>query len=106
MPMEQLRGHIDLLVLAIIRFAPAHGYGMIQRARMLSEGFFNLEEGLVYPVLHKLERDKLIESDWSNASGRRRRIYRITAKGRAELSSKRAAWREVTQAMGLVLEST
>src|SRR5687767_1643863 len=98
--MEQLRGHIDLLVLAVISAELMHAYALIQRVRVLSEGVLDFADGLVYPVLHKLERRGLIRSDWSPATGRRRRIYSITKQGQAELTRRRTGWERISRAIG------
>ena len=68
---ESLRGHLDLLLLAALRPGPAHGYAIIEELRRRSGGTFDLPEGTIYPALHRLERQGLIESEWSDASGRR-----------------------------------
>ena len=75
---EALKGHLDLLVLAIVSSGPIHGYGVIEGLRDRSDGSFDLAEGTVYPVLHRLERAGLLDHEWSEASGRRRKLYRLT----------------------------
>jgi DNA-binding PadR family transcriptional regulator len=69
-------------VLAALETEPAHGYAIIRRLRTRSNDVFRLAEGTVYPTLHRLERDGLVKSRWTAASGRRRRVYRITGSGR------------------------
>ena len=78
---ESLKGHLDALVLATLGDEPLHGYAVIEALRARSEGAFDLAEGTVYPVLHRLEADGLLASEWSTASGRRRRVYRLTKRG-------------------------
>ncbi|WP_432991027.1 PadR family transcriptional regulator [Dactylosporangium sp. CA-233914] len=88
-----LRGHLDLLLLAALtRSGSAHGYALITALREGSDGAFDLPEGTVYPALHRLERDGLIESRWDETSTRRRRVYRVTAAGAAAQASKSAEW--------------
>jgi PadR family transcriptional regulator PadR len=90
-----LRGHLDLLLLATLhRTGPAHGYALITALRERSGGAFDLPEGTVYPALHRLERDGAVTSSWAGASARRRRVYALTAAGEAALVAKRAQWRE------------
>ena len=79
---EILKGHLDMIVLAALESGAAHGYAVIERIRARSGGAFNLPEGTVYPVLHRLEADGLLESSWSTVSGRRRRVYALTRRGR------------------------
>src|SRR5689334_13416147 len=78
---ESLKGHLDLLVLSVLTDGPLHGYAIIEALRERSEDAFDLPEGTVYPVLHRLERSGLLASDWDTASGRRRRTYRLTRPG-------------------------
>lgn len=100
---EALKGHLDLLVLAIVSSGPIHGYGVIEGLRDRSDGSFDLAEGTVYPVLHRLERAGLLEHEWSEASGRRRKLYRLTAAGKAKLVEQRQGWREFVDAVDSVL---
>src|SRR5579875_159223 len=89
---ELLKGHLDLLLLAVIGRRPAHGYAIIAALRDESGGAFDLPEGTVYPALHRLERGGLLASDWAEVDGRRRRIYRITAAGHAALAERSRVW--------------
>jgi PadR family transcriptional regulator PadR len=103
MKAEVLKGHLDALVLAAIETEPAHGYEIIQKLRRRSDDIFKLPEGTVYPALHRLERDGLVKSRWTDASGRRRRVYRITRTGRERLAVRRLEWRTFAQAVEAVL---
>lgn len=100
---EALKGHLDLLILSIVSAGPVHGYGVIERLRERSEGSFDLAEGTVYPVLHRLERAGLLAHEWSDASGRRRKLYHLTTGGTARLTQQRADWREFVQAVESIL---
>src|SRR6478735_10432792 len=100
---ETLKGHLDTIVLAILREEPLHGYAVIEALRRRSEGAFELAEGTLYPVLHRLEAEGLLSSAWSDASGRRRRVYRLTRRGRAALANRRADWRRFAGAVEAVL---
>lgn len=101
-----VKGQLDLLLLAILADGPLHGYGAIEALRARSGDRFDLPEGTVYPALHRLDRDGLLSSDWSDAGGRARRTYRITPRGRAQLIEKRAAWDELCTAIAAILEGT
>lgn len=101
---ESLKGHLDLLVLSVLDAGPLHGYAVIESLRERSEQAFDLPEGTVYPVLHRLERAGLLVSEWHQVAGRRRRVYRLTDGGGTALAAERAAWREFTAAVGRVLK--
>ena len=88
-----LRGHLDLLLLATLRrTGPVHGYGLITALRDTSGGAFDLPEGTVYPALHRLERDGSVASSWDTSAPRRRRVYVLTPAGAAALADKRKGW--------------
>jgi PadR family transcriptional regulator PadR len=80
-----------------------HGYGLIEEVRRRSGGGFALQEGTVYPALHRLESQGLLASRWSLGGGRRRRVYRLTRKGRRALAEGRRAWRDLIERVELVL---
>ena len=101
---EALKGHLDLLLLAVLERGPAHGYALIESLRERSGGTFDLPEGTVYPALHRLESDGLLRSDWSEDSGRRRRVYRLTPKGAEALSRRKAEWEQFSRAVDATVE--
>ena len=100
---EELKGHLDSLILAVLAAEPAHGYAIMQELKTRSGGAFDLPEGTIYPALHRLEGSGLLASDWSTASGRRRRVYRLTRRGRAKLESRKLEWRAFSGAVEAVL---
>ena len=100
---EQLKGHLDPLLLAILENGPAHGYAVIESLRERSGGVFDLPEGTVYPALHRLERLGRVTSRREVIGGRERRVYRVSAKGRASLRDQRAGWSQFSSAVGHVL---
>jgi PadR family transcriptional regulator, regulatory protein PadR len=100
---DPVRGQVDLLLLAVLADEPAHGYRVIERLRERSGGIFDLQEGTVYPALHRLEKAGCLESRWAEEAGRRRRVYRLTSRGRAELEADRERWRRFSGAVGGVL---
>ena len=103
MKADTLKGHLDVLVLAALRGGPAHGYAVIDSLRVRSAGAFDLAEGTVYPVLHRLEAAGLLASSWSDAAGRRRRVYRLTRRGRSALATRERDWRDFAAAVEAVL---
>lgn len=102
-PAEQLKGHLDLLLLSVLTAGPAHGYEIIGALRDRSDGVFDLPEGTVYPALHRLEAAGLLSSAWSEDGGRRRRVYRVTSSGAGALRAERRAWRSFSTGIGAVI---
>ncbi len=103
MKAETLKGHLDMLLLVILADGPNHGYAIIDELRRRSGEAFDLPEGTVYPALHRLQRAGLLASTWTDASGRRRRVYALTSKGRAALEHQRKEWHGFSLAVGRVL---
>ena len=88
------------LVLAILQEGDSYGYAILQRVRELSGGALEWTDGMLYPVLHRLERGGFIESRWEKSeTGRRRKYYRITAAGREQLADERRQWRAVDETL-------
>lgn len=99
---EELKGHLDALILSVLVGGPLHGYAVIEELKRRSGGALALPEGTVYPALHRLERSGLLKSSWSDGA-RRRRVYRLTARGRRELGERRDSWREFAATIEAVL---
>ena len=99
-----LKGHLDMIVLAVLSAGPAHGYAVIEEIKRRSAGAFDLPEGTVYPVLHRLEQASLLTSRWiTGDSGRRRRVYAVTRRGERMLADQRAVWERFSDAIvGLI----
>lgn len=100
---ESLKGHLDLLLLAILSEGPAHGYAVIESLRQRSGGLFDLPEGTIYPALHRLENQGLLRSRWSEDSLRRKRIYQLTFKGQGALSNRQEEWRKFSEAVNVTV---
>lgn len=96
---EALKGHLDLLVLAVLADGPAHGYAVIEMLRQRSEGVFDLPEGTIYPALHRLESQGLLHSRWKEDTSRRRRVYELTSRGRQALAKRQEEWRQFSRAI-------
>ena len=99
---EELKGHLDALILAVLSAGPLHGYAVIEALKHRSGGRLALPEGTVYPALHRLERAGLLASEWSE-TGRRRRVYRLTSRGERELGVRRERWRDFATTIEAVL---
>src|ERR1700758_2242413 len=95
MKAEELKGHLDALILAVLSREPLHGYAVIEALKARSGGKLALPEGTVYPALHRRERSGLLASEWAH-DGRRRRVYSLTNRGQRELGASRNRWREFT----------
>lgn len=96
---QALKGHLDMLLLAVLADGPQHGYGAIDALRRRSGEFFDLPEGTVYPALHRLEKAGYLDSSWSEASGRRRKTYSITRKGSSALKAQTSSWASFSAAV-------
>ena len=101
---EQLKGHLDALLLAALEDGPRHGYAVMEALREATGGRLDLPTGTIYPALHRLEAAGLIAGSWSMAGGRRRRCYQLTDAGRRALQGRRADWRDFTAIIGAALE--
>lgn len=98
-----MKGNLDVLLLAVLATAPAHGYEAALRLRRRSDGTFDLPEGTIYPALHRLEAKGWLNSSWVIAEGRRRRVYALTGLGKQQLAMQRREWAEFTAGMTAVL---
>ncbi|MFZ0342451.1 MAG: helix-turn-helix transcriptional regulator [Gaiellaceae bacterium] len=103
MKAEALKGHLDPMILAIVGAGPAHGYAVIESLKRRSGGVFELPEGTVYPALHRLEAEGLLASSWETTGGRRRRVYRLTRRGRSALGTRRSEWQAFARGVDGVL---
>ena len=92
---EQLKGHLNLLLLSVLAGGPAHGYAVIGALRERSAQEFTLPEGTVYPALHRLEQAGLLRSYWAEQAGRRRRLYELTARGKSQLAELNEYWKSL-----------
>jgi PadR family transcriptional regulator PadR len=101
---ELMRGHLDGLLLAALAAGPGHGYEISQRLQQASAGAIAPTEGSLYPALHRLERTRLVSSEWSVLDGRRRRVYSLTKAGRRATQDARREWASFSTAVERVME--
>ena len=102
---DLLRGSTDTLLLFLIHERYTYGYQLIKEVERRSEGYFRFKEGTVYPALHRLENEGLVQGEWQDLpSGQVRRCYRVTEKGEHALREKMTAWQEFTSAVNLVFK--
>lgn len=97
------KGTLPTLILEALEQAPSHGYRIAQGIKERSQGVLDFKEGTLYPALHKLENEELVQSYEGVEKGRPRRYYRITESGRAVLAKDRTEWRELSQAVTFIL---
>ena len=104
---DQLRGHLEGLILASLEPGTAHGWDIWRNLEAASGGALALKEGSLYPALYRLERQGLVAARWETAPaerpGPRRRVYRLTAKGRRRLQAAREDWRQFVSVLGSLL---
>lgn len=101
---ELLQGTLDLVILQTLRWGPRHGYGITQLIRTQSGQVLQVDTGSLYPALHRLERKGWISGSWEiSEKGQRVRAYRLTAKGRKQLSAERTRWERFANAMAGIL---
>jgi transcriptional regulator len=98
-----LKGTLPTLILEALLNAPSHGYRIALQIKERSEGVLDFKEGTLYPALHKLEAEGLIQSFEATENGRQRRYYRITKDGREALARDRAEWRQLSRAVTTIL---
>lgn len=103
---DLLRGTLDMMILKVLTAGPAHGYEVMQRIARASDQIILLEEGSLYPALHRIQKRGLVRSEWHrSASNRRARYYELTDAGRNRLASDIGAWTKVSGAINSVLGS-
>jgi PadR family transcriptional regulator, regulatory protein PadR len=103
---DNLQGALDLLILKTLAKGPNHGFGITLHVKEASEGILRMEEGSLYPALHRLEKERLIQGEWrSTANGRRARFYRLTAAGKRRLAEAESSWMSVSLGIQKVLRS-
>jgi len=103
---DALQGSLPLLVLTLLaRRGPLHGYGIATQIEAMSDETLRVEEGSLYPALHRLEEAGWIKARWkASETGRRARVYEMTAAGRTQLDSEEARWKAITAAVGKILK--
>ena len=103
-PNENLQGALVLLVLKSLENEPMHGWGITLHIQSVSRDVLRIEEGSLYPALHRMEKAGWVKAEWGlSENNRRARYYRLTAAGQKQLDTERERWEAVTQAIGLVL---
>jgi len=105
-PTDLVQGTLDLLILKSIALGPMHGWAIAQRIRQVSNEVLQVNQGALYPALHRLEQQGWIEAEWGESENNRRaRFYSLTKSGKKYLQSEQANWERLSAAIGLVLNT-
>jgi transcriptional regulator len=100
------QGTLDLLILKVVALGPLHGYAIAQRLQQMSREVVQVQQGTLYPALHRLENRGYLAADWKvSDTGREAKFYRLTAQGRAHMAREAESWRRLTQAIGFILKT-
>jgi len=103
---ELVQGTLDMLILKTLSRSAMHGYGIAQSIRQISDEVLRVEEGSLYPALHRLELDGLLDSEWGvSENNRRAKYYRLSARGRKQLAREATNWNRVAGAIARVMQT-
>ncbi len=109
MPIDKsdlLQGTLDMLILKIVALGPVHGYGISQRIKQISKEVLQVQQGSLYPALHRLEKRGWLEADWGESdNGRQAKFYRLSAKGRKQLVKEESNWERLAGAVTLIMQT-
>jgi PadR family transcriptional regulator PadR len=103
---DLLQGTLDLLILQVVAPGPLHGYAIAQRLQQLSKDALQVQQGSLYPALHRLEQRGWLKAEWKNSeTGREAKFYSLTKAGRKQLDVERLNWERLSQAITLILRT-
>lgn len=109
MPIEKsdlLQGTLDMLILKVVALGPIHGYGISVRIRQISKEVLQVQQGSLYPALHRLEKRGWLEADWGESEkGRQAKFYKLSAEGRKQLESEQFNWNRLAGAVANILKT-
>jgi transcriptional regulator len=107
LPDDILQGTLDLLILKAASVEPMHGWGISQRIQQISRGVLEVNQGSLYPALHRLENRGWVAASWGTSENNRRaKFYRLTAAGRKQLTEQTTTWRRVSGAIEAILATS
>jgi PadR family transcriptional regulator, regulatory protein PadR len=105
--MDILRGTLDMLILKTVALAPIHGYGIAVRLKQMSKDILDVRQGSLYPALHRLQKQGLVEAEWlESETGHKAKYYAITKAGRKRLEGETADWETLSTAIDYVLRAS
>jgi transcriptional regulator len=103
---DLLQGTLDMLILKIVALGPVHGYGISQRIRQISKQVLQVQQGSLYPALHRLEKRGWLEAQWGESdNGRQAKFYKLSSKGRKQLAAEESNWNRLADAVSLILQA-
>jgi transcriptional regulator len=109
MPIEKsdlLQGTLDMLILKIVTLGPIHGYGISQRLRQISREVLLVQQGSLYPALHRLEKRGWLAAEWGESeNGRQAKFYKLSPKGRKQLDKEESNWNRLAEAVARILQT-
>ncbi len=98
------QGTLDMLILKVVAAGPIHGYAIAQRIQQISKDVLQVQQGSLYPALHRLENRKLLQAEWkSSDTGREAKFYRLTRQGRKQLEAEATNWTNLREAIELIM---
>src|SRR5262245_6622446 len=104
---DLLQGTLDMLILKVVALGPIHGYAIAQRIRQISSEVLHVQQGSLYPALHRLEKKKWLTAEWQEAeSGREAKFYRLTPGGRKQLEVEEESWERLSVAIAAIMRAT
>jgi transcriptional regulator len=105
-PADLLQGTLDLLILKTLSREPLHGWGIAKRMLELSDDVLTVQQGSLYPALHRLEQQGWIKAEWKDSDhGRNAKFYTLTREGRQQLERELSSWKRLSSAVGLLLKN-
>src|SRR5688572_20403908 len=103
---DLLQGTLDMLILKVVALGPNHGYAIAQRIRQISKEALQIQQGSLYPALHRLENRKWLRAEWrATETGREAKFYRLTEAGRKQLRTEEESWSRLSEAIGLIMRA-
>lgn len=103
---DLLQGTLDMLILKIVALGPVHGYGISLKIRQISKEALQVQQGSLYPALHRLEKRGWLQAEWGESdNGRQAKFYKLSAKGRKQLAEEERNWNRLAEAVSLILET-
>jgi transcriptional regulator len=103
---DLLQGTLDMLILKIVALGPIHGYGISQRIRQISKDVLQVQQGSLYPALHRLEKRGWLEAQWGESdNARQAKFYKLSAKGRKQLATEESNWLRLSEAVSLIMRT-
>jgi PadR family transcriptional regulator, regulatory protein PadR len=103
---DLLQGTLDMLILKIVALGPVHGYGISLRIRQISKEVLQVQQGSLYPALHRLEKRGWLTAEWGESeNGRQAKFYKLSSKGRKQLQAEESNWQRLAQAVTQIMQT-